>query len=416
MLAASAWSLLISHNWQRVEALSWQPLPNPCADAAAPPFYLYSCFIAADPVEYGEYFRNYPSSLRELRSANPAELWEQIRGWDSFKRPLFGPTTAAVNLLVSEATGMTLPRRMVVVLALYASLCSLLFFRLLRMVEVRASSAALLTVIATASFGWLAVFSIPESYSLTVSGALLSMISGVALERSNPRRLWLTIVGHCVLTGVMAWLYAPICGAVFMLLGRRWKSSREALIVLAPSVVLTCLIASIPLGLGGFAPTKGYLGSWSGFHNLLDLTRWRDVTASFLVFGIISPVEDFRYSSGRLDWTILVSRPIVGVAVLAVVVLYVIWIVCARRPASRRHLYGPAVWFVLLLAFHVYFNPSEVLLYLSLPLMLVMYAVGCAIRDVDLVGGYGSRVTVGLVVAVVALLGLNWSTVFGWPA
>src|SRR5262249_42596861 len=149
--------------------------------------------------------------------------------------PLWGPVSAALSLGASELFGLAFPSRMLLVLALYSSACVCLLFALLRCAGVRWEWATLMSAIATVAFGWLSMFSIPESASLAAMGALIAMLSGANLPvgRNAPKKLLL----HCLLTGFMAWLHLTICGAVLFIL-RSIDQRRQVFTILLPCVAL----------------------------------------------------------------------------------------------------------------------------------------------------------------------------------
>ncbi len=89
-----------------------------------------------------------------------------------------------------------------------------------------------------------------------------------------------------------------------------------------------------------------------------------------------------------------------------------------RRPGVARDVSGTLAWLAALFAFHTYFNPAEVLLYLTVPVAVLTYAVA-AVLAAGYTGGESPThreraVTVGVLAIVVAtLVAVNHRPVFG---
>jgi hypothetical protein len=118
---------------------------------------------------------------------------------------------------------------------------------------------------------------------------------------------------------------------------------------------------------------------------LLDGRRWFDVTFAFLAFSLVSPINHFASSSGSVQWDVIFSRPAALGISLALIAVYVFGGLAFWRRACfamRKVLAVPLMWLVALIMFHVVYNPREVLMYLSVPLAVVLYAVGIGLSQV----------------------------------
>jgi hypothetical protein len=356
---------------------------------------VYDPYLGADIDKYAGYFRDFPATIGEFKAApSISALTKDKVVVEYWKKPLYGPVSAVLSLSASELFGLAFPRRMFLILALYGSACTCLLFVLLRSVGVRWEWATLLSAIATVAFGWLSMFSVPESYSLATLGALIAMRSGAKLPlgQSAPKKLVL----HCLVTGCMAWLYLPICGATLFVL-REIDQRRQVFTILLPCIALVCFVALVPQFLaqisvpehprmqGGVMYQMTYGARYINLLNLLDGRRWFDVTFAFLAFSLVSPINHFASSSGSVQWDVIFSRPVALGISLALIAVYVFGGLAFWRRACfamRKVLAVPLLWLVALIMFHVVYNPREVLMYLSVPLAVVLYAVGIGLSQV----------------------------------
>ena len=377
-------------------------------------------YLGADIDKYAGYFRDFPATIGEFKAApSISALTKDKVVVEYWKKPLYGPVSAVLSLGASELFGLAFPRRMFLVLALYCSACTCLLFVLLRSAGLRWEWATLLSAIATVAFGWLSMFSIPESYSLVTLGALISMRSGanLPLGQSAPKKLVL----YCLVTGCMAWLYLPICAAILFVL-RAIDQRRQVFTILLPCIALVCFVALVPQFFalpehprmqGGIAYQMSYGARYSSFINLLNGRRWLDVTFAILAFSLVSPVNHFASSSGSVQWDIIFSRPAALGISLALITAYVFGGLAFWRRASftmRKVLAVPVLWLVALIIFHVAYNPRDVLMYLSVPLAVILYAVGIGLSEVKQKGQ--TWITVMLLFLLMTCALLNFPVVF----
>jgi hypothetical protein len=379
---------LLAAFWYQSIQLNWDP--NVVDGEVGEPPYL-----GADVHKYSSYFRDFPATIDEIKSASSISTLAKEKVFvELWKKPLWGPVSAVLSLGASELFRLALPNRMFVVLALYGSACTYLLFALLRSAGVRWEWATLISAIATVSFGWLSMFSIVETASLSTVGALIAMWSGANLSmgRNAPKNLLL----HCLLTGCMAWLHLTICGAVLFIL-RSIDQRRQVFTILLPCIALVCFVALLPQFFGhtsypadrrmqgGIDFQISYAAMYGNLANWFEVKYWLDATFAFLAFILVSPINHFASSPGTVQWDVVFSRPAALGASLLVITAYVSGGLVFWRRASfamRKALAVPLLWLVLLIIFYVFFNPREVLVYLPIPLAIVLYAVGIGLSEV----------------------------------
>lgn len=407
----TAWSILLKHNVARTERVF----------AQVPAQSWGQLVLGADILEYRKYFRRFPTRLSDISMAPNSVRDRSIAPNNVFvehhKRPLYGLVSASLTVMLHEVAGISYPVSMYAILSLYASVATLLMYLLLRRVGLPAIEAALLTAVCTFSFAWLSIFSIPESYSLSVCAALLAMLSGSRLPQLGTPGAWRAVLRHAMVTGVLAWIYPLVCGAVLLVISRV-QHRKELVSVVLPAAVIAAGIAILPAavisaaialapqlfgGEGGVQAQIDYvrlLASWTNFAN------WRllvEVGTAFLFLGLIAPVADFvsatrphvHMANVGGAWT-----TVMGIAIILACFIKLALVTLAHRNIKR--LRGALLWFLALFLFHAFFNPREVLLYLSVPVAVLIYIVGLAL--VPWYERYGTAFNGGRK-AIVSLLG-----------
>ena len=389
------WWTLISYNHQRAVAAR--------SEVKAP-------VLGADINKYDTYFQYYPKTASW---ASKPSVFHQF-----VKRPLYPPIFISINWFLSKA-GISYPNRMYLFLAFFASLSGLLMCLLLLKMNWSPLQAVLGSFFCISSFSWLGTFSIPESYSLTISAAILCLVSGHRFVQTQPSS-YFRPYQHAVISGVAAWLYLPLCGASFMVLSGL-KDRRQWLTIAFPTVVVAVAIAIAPQLIsefGGLQKQMRYGASYSSVGNLLSLELWRDVTTVFFFFSFLAPVGDFLISSGRPAWSYVSSSFPTILAISLMVTGYYLLIVRVIAGRLSRELLGVVTWSSALLLFGIVFNPKEVLLYASLPATLLAYIVGLVLghdRGWRIANPARRSVTaMGLAIAVVLLICLNAKSLLGW--
>ncbi len=388
LLLFFSWNEFITWNWARINQICRSTavyeaspgIPSNTGDLDWKKCESY--FLGADPLEYELYFRRFPGSLRDFIGRITDPEARQTLLVEFHKRPLFGPLTALATSIVGTLSGLPHPERMHAVLAIYASICSLLLFRLLRWAGSSVALALCATAVATASFSWLSVFSIPESYSLSVAATILAVRSGMSLNGAAEEKR--ALVTHSLVIGLASWIYLPACGAVFLAIFPFPRRPEELRILLTLAVSICALALSPQLILGGFAQVAtqmDYGMQWGSIWNLLDLDIWLEVIAAFLVFSIVAPADHALTIPGTVQWHAMHSLPVIASAA-CVIASYTLMIRgVTLRGMQLRDLVGPAILLTSLLIFHVIFNPREALLYTSPPLVLIVLMTSLIIKQ-----------------------------------
>jgi hypothetical protein len=389
------WWTLIPYNHQRAVAAR--------SEAKAP-------VLGSDINKYNTYFQYYPETASW--ASKPGVFHQFV------KRPLYPPIFISTNWILSKA-GISYPSRMYLFLAFFAALSGALVCLLLIKMNWSPLQAVLGALFCTSSFSWLSTFSIPESYSLTISAAILSLLSGHRFVQMQPSS-HLRRYQHAVISGVAAWLYLPLCGASLLVLSslndrRQWLTTAFPVVLIAAAIAIAPQLLS---EFGGLQKQMTYGARYSSVGNLASYELWRDVTTVFFFFSFIAPVGDFLTSSGRPDWSYVSSSLPTIMAIIIMATGY--YLLIARVIAGRlgRELLGVATWSLALLLFGIVFNPKEALLYASLPATLAAYIVGLVLghdRGWQIASPARRTVSVmALTIGVVLLVCLNASSIFGW--
>jgi hypothetical protein len=397
-----AWSSIIAHNLTRAEKLIGPVPPSSQRDLLA---------LGTDFEEYTDYFRSYPRSITEATKAN---VFSEFH-----KRPLYGPISSTLNIWL-HALGITYPNSMFMVLSLYAACCSLLLYCLLQLMRLSPLQSFILTASATISFGWLSIFSLPESYSLTICAMLAAMIAATLVLQAPPERFKISVMALAVVLGICGWLYLPIAGALALVVPR-FRSLKEAAIALLPAAIVIVAVATFPHVAKGRSDVSLLIThgtEWSSLWHLFSVRNWIDVAAAFLIFSFLAPVDDLVSAVSTLSWEVILGSPALVAWFCLSIAAYAValWIVVKRGYLWR--LSGAAAWLFGLIAFYVYFNPIEALLYLSLPVTLVVYMVAQVLSaEADVEGAPGAlrsfsdraatHILAGLALACVASMNLS---------
>ena len=356
-----AWSSLLVHNLARAEKL-WQVVPDQKQRNLT--------VLSADFLEYRDYYRDFPQRISEV---SPQTFYVEFE-----KRPLYGPVSATLTILLRSFLGVTYPVSMYVILSLYASLATMLLFHILKTVGVPALEGGLLAAAGTLSFAWLSVFSIPESYSLSVCAALLAILSGTRLPDLEAQGAGRAIARHALVVGVTSWVYPPICGAVFLVISRV-SHRKQWLTLVLPALLLAATVAFAPhlfSGRSAIQEQLDYGSKWSSVAHFADWELMTQVGAAFLFLGIVAPVADFVFAKAEVDLPAIVGMwtTLAGIALL--LISYGALVFYSLSSRNLRRVSGALLWFFALFLFHVFYNPREVLLYLSIPVALLLYIVG----------------------------------------
>lgn len=76
--------------------------------------------------------------------------------------------------------------------------------------------------------------------------------------------------------------------------------------------------------------------------------------------------------------------PIIGSALLLGLLYFLLFLCALRRDIATTSIAGPAIWLLSLIAFHVGFNPREVLLYTSPPLVVALLIAALVLKQMQI--------------------------------
>lgn len=362
----SGWWLLLAHNLRRGEALFAQVTDQPSRNVLA---------LSADFLEYRDYYRAFPTRIAEF-SAHTTLV-------EYYKRPLYGPVSAGLSWIAHRLLGLDFPARMFLVLSCYASMATLLLYQLVRSTALPRLESVLLTSLAASGFAWLSVFSVPESYSLSVCATLLAALSGSRVPTFVEPRGRRSAFRHAIVSGLAGWVYLPAAGAILLLLPRV-TARKEYRTIVVPATLLTLLLVAAPHLLAGSAVIEQqvtYAERWTSWRHFGDWRILADVAAAFLMFGFISPVADFLHASPAVDLGTALARGPVLAGGLLLGTVYVLLARSVTRSANPHRLLGAGLWLAALYTFHLWYNPREVLLYLSVPVAVLVYLMALALSQ-----------------------------------
>jgi hypothetical protein len=359
------WSHLIEYNIGRIKNLS---------EAGA---YSDKIILGADPLEYLEYFRHYPTTLSGVSREN---VYTEFH-----KRPLYGPICSTISLFLGTVLHIKYPLNMILILAAYATSCSVLLYLLLCRI-VPTLLAVAFTFLGTSSFGWLSLFSIPESYSLTIFGALLALMSGLSFYKSDDNILHFAALRHSLVVGIVSWLYLPLAGAALLVL-TRVRSLKALICILLPVIAVVVVIALVPQliekGGEGIEYQIEYGHRW-GSVDYITFANFIDVLISFLFFSFLSPVYDFLAAKGSPEFTPQ-DFPYWFSSIVLMAFVYLCLLRQLVKGQNWREVGGAIAWLITLTLFYTYYNPSEALLYVSLPATIIVYIAATSISRTEFV-------------------------------
>lgn len=357
-----AWAWLLRHNLARGEQV-----------VAQHPDRQNSLVLSADFLEYRDYYRDFPTAFADLHGSR-IDI-------EFYKRPLYGAISGTLNILVHEAFDLEYPGSMYAILSFYAAISVTLLGWLATRLGLAWPEAMIVSLLGATSFSWMSLFSVPESYSLSVVATLLILHSGLSIVDARAERVNGRLLRHLLFTVLASWIYIPLCGAILMMVDSV-KGRRQWLTVVLPCTVLAVLGMALPHLIRGneeIAKQVGYASRWSSLGYFLDVGVYIRVASALLFFGIVAPVADFVHAAPRVDLSLFVLRwqSVLGATLLTGCYG---WLVRSLRLVSAPPILGALLWFLSLFLFHVLFNPGEVLLHVVVPTAVLLYliAVGLA--------------------------------------
>jgi len=269
-------------------------------------------------------------------------------------------------------------------------------------------SLALATVLAVAyglTFSNIIFFSIPETYSLSNLFILLYFALLLAMRDTGS---W----GSAVILGAsagVAGLFNPTLlslSLVGVLYRWRWGELKAVIGYGALTLLVALSVCILPYayvhGMENVEYVSNYTDSWASIGNLFDISEIALVSASFILFSVVSPFTVPTEVIGLNDLLGYLQNPLAMATLFFYLCISAAAIMQAIRHSDRL-LWPILVWFVVMLAFFIYFNPRESLLYSSQVLFPLALLVARGLVIIPLPDRYRT----GLVAALCVLLALT---------
>jgi hypothetical protein len=245
-----------------------------------------------------------------------------------------------------------------------------------------AGHAALLAVFHGLLFSNLVYFSIPETY--VVSNLAIALYANL-LIRSKPRMGTGSLAALSAAAGVAALFNPPLLSLAVPAMYVAWRSGR----VDGPARLWGAgLGPAVTVFAGTFAAVQGrgaathfirYGRRLGTLRNLVTPALALNVALSFAVYAVVAPV---RRLSGKLGLAALPGygqSPVGAVLLVSYVALLglsVLYVIRTRDDVIR----GMLLWALAMMAFHVYFNPTEAILFSS-QTTIVITLLAAAVLD-----------------------------------
>ncbi|MBB3930149.1 hypothetical protein GGR25_001188 [Kaistia hirudinis] len=414
LIAFLAWHAIIIRNWDIIRPLCLPTNLDPATTEVSFDNWDYqkcgNVIHGADTQEYYSYLHNYPDTLPALTKAlTNGKLFQDQIATEYYKRPLYGFFSSLTTIVIHSVTGRTTPDRIYDILALYAALATTLCFAMLRQCSWRLLPSLFGTFCLATSYAWFSILFVPESYSLSLAATLLVLNSGIALQNRMTRDGTVSLrcaVGHSILVAAASWIYLPAFGAIAFLLGIKtriftnnirllWLVLTACILTLMPQLVYNYIFS----GSISIQNEFSYGSQWGGLVNFVNVEYLINVPSAFIIFSILPSSLNLLHVGGGIDWVSIFSGWRLTSMLIASFSITCIGIAFVWKRRDRR-LLPFLLWLVGLIAFHIYFNPAEVLLYNSVPFAVV---AGLVARSATL--RTAPRLTPGVVAAgvVVAL-------------
>ena len=221
----------------------------------------------------------------------------------------------------------------------------------------------------------LALFSIPETYTLSTSAVLVYILSATAVRSPIGTRQ----LCRLTLLATLAGLFNPpllSLSVIHLAMLLRDRGARGTLVPAVSSLAASALLYVLanrtifgPEFYLNFAVDSERYGSIGHFQDPASIGT---VFCGLFLFAVVAPRGQLTHHFAVSDLTgYLQSLPGgVAIAVYAAFMLYVLWRI---RPWKDSLVLGLLIWLLTMTAFYVYFNPDGVMLYsvqvLLLPLL-----------------------------------------------
>jgi hypothetical protein len=298
---------------------------------------------------------------------------------DMRKHILFSPVATCVTQGLGLA-GIKYPTNLLVAIAFLGALNLGLIYLLFLRLSSRSTLSLLLTTAYGVMFANTVLFSIPETFAMSnlMLVTYLLCLAGMMEHLTLPRCLLLSaIAGLAALFHMTLGMLIVI--HIFVACASERIPTRTKFAIAASSVlVASTIFAGVIYGLHGpgYLEYSGtYATHWASIRNFADPGLWSGVLADFFFFSIATPIADVPKTMGA---NLIVGYFESPIGTLLFLLILAASMFCLRGIATKSNalIRGLALWMGLFTVFHVYFNPTEAILYschILLPMVLVCF-------------------------------------------
>lgn len=298
-------------------------------------------------------------------------------GFDTRKHPLFSAITSSLFQITNFLLPIDENNAVSIVLSLIAAINLVLSYIILNHFIKKNEIAILFTILYGILFSNLVFFSIPETYSLTSMVILIYSYCFIKIKNNfNFKR----VISLSIISGLATLFNPPLIFLVIPSCYMFYKMSSFKKTVLASSTnivitILTFIISNIILFGKKFYLFFFYYGKkYCSLANFINLKSIINVSGIFLLFSVISPFHRFSGSTYFIEDVWGYFHSITSIILLLVYVLFLC--IVANYMIRNRNIILDSFffWIIMMIVFHIYFNPWEAILYSSqvlFPLILI---------------------------------------------
>lgn len=287
--------------------------------------------------------------------------------WDMQKHLLFSPITHGIYAVVGRLSHCAPDSCIPLTLAVCAAFNIVACYALLRAVARTRWNALLFTGFYSLTFANLVFFSIPETYVVSAAGILLVFRALLTEDACTPFGALSLGAGIAVLAlnnPPLLSLGIPL--ALGCMKRRGWRAGGWALGSMCLMVLLFVGMESMVNGVSIWTWFRDYAHAWASATHFFEPSTMATAVISLLGFGVVAPFDRLGPTAELRD----AARYLTSLPRLIAVMVYVGYLaagcraaMCACGRALEGLLQGLMVWMVVMVAFYVYFNPAEAILY-----------------------------------------------------
>lgn len=327
-----------------------------------------------------------------------------LQSRDAFKHPLFALVGQPAVYVVHTVLRTSPTRAAQLFLAGLAALNVVTLLVLVRAFYADTPTSLLVATFYALSFANLVIFSIPETYALSMLFVMLHFAAFLLVRPrfSNVAALWLGVLaGLAGLSNPPLLTIGLIPGAYLLMTRGIARSVVPAGIMFFASVAVFLGVVLVAFGPSFFSFSTGYLSRWASLANFLDVTHITQVATHFFLYAILGPGSALKRNYSLADTSSYFTSPL---GVLAAFGYLLMFLLLARHLARSKDPVEQAVscWILLITAFFVYFNPKEAILYSPQVLPFICVLLAAALSRVK-----QRRVMLAFGIATVCALGAN---------